>query len=234
MTEPALVIFDMAGTTVEDRGQVPATLAATLTAHHITVTADDITRVRGGSKRQAIRDLIASSRPEEGAPATEAFEAEADRIYADFRRRLTAAYCDGGARCVPGADAVIGDLRARDVKVALTTGFDRDIATLLLATIGWTPHMIDIIVCGDDVAHGRPAPDMIVLAMQLCGVDDPKRVANVGDTVFDLESAARAGVCWNVGVLTGAHTRDALERAPHTHIIDSVTELGLVFLEAGV
>ena len=47
MTLPALVIFDMAGTTVEDRGQVPSAFAATLAANNILITADEITRVRG-------------------------------------------------------------------------------------------------------------------------------------------------------------------------------------------
>ena len=54
------MIFDMAGTTVEDRGQVPAAFAATLAANGITVTADEITRVRGASKRQAIRSAPAA------------------------------------------------------------------------------------------------------------------------------------------------------------------------------
>ena len=54
---PQLVIFDMAGTTVEDRGQVPAAFAETLAANNITITADDIARVRGASKRQAISSL---------------------------------------------------------------------------------------------------------------------------------------------------------------------------------
>ena len=66
---------------------------------------------------------------------------------------------------------------------------------------------------------------MILLAMKLTAVDDPARVANVGDTTLDLESAARAGVRWNIGVLSGAHSREALERAPHTHIIQSVADL---------
>ena len=61
--------------------------------------------------------------------------------------------------------------------------------------------------------------------LKLTGVESPALVANVGDTTSDLESAARAGVRWNVGVLSGAHTREALERAPHTHIIQSVQEL---------
>lgn len=224
MNQPALVIFDMAGTTVEDRGQVPAAFAAALAAHNITITADEITRVRGAAKREAIRELLRRLAPE-ACPDEASARSRADRIYNEFRHKLTAAYRDGGARCVPGADGVIRALRADGIKVALTTGFDRDVATLLLSTLGWTPHMIDVLVCGDDVMNGRPAPDMIQLAMKLTGVEDPKRVANIGDTALDLESGARAGVSWNVGVLTGAHTRDALERAPHTHIIDSVAEL---------
>ena len=72
--------------------------------------------------------------------------------------------------------------------------------------------------------NGRPAPDMILLAMKLTGVET-RLVANVGDTTIDLESAARAGVRWNIGVLSGAHTREALERAPHTQIIQSVAIL---------
>ena len=224
MTLPALVIFDMAGTTVEDRGQVPSAFAAALAANNITITADEITRVRGASKRQAIRDILCHSAPE-ACPDDASARSRADRIYAEFRMNLSAAYRNGGARPVPGADAVIRDLKKKGIKIALTTGFDRDIATLLLSTIGWTRQTIDVVVCGDDVANGRPAPDLILLAMKLAAVDDPRLVANVGDTTLDLESAARAGVRWNIGVLSGAHSREALLTAPHTEIIQSIADL---------
>jgi phosphonatase-like hydrolase len=214
MTNPSLVILDMAGTTVEDRGQVPTAFAETLAANGIVIGADEITRVRGASKRLAIRNLL---------PPTA--QQAADRIYSEFRHHLADAYTTGGVRCVPGADRVIADLRARGIKVALTTGFDRDIATLLLSSLGWTRNTVDAVVCGDDVDHGRPAPDMILLAMKLTGVSEADQVANVGDTVLDLESAARAGVKWNVGVLSGAHRREELKRAPHTHIVASVASL---------
>ena len=214
MTCPALVIFDMAGTTIADHGQVPTAFAATLAANNIPVTADEITRVRGASKRQAIRSLLAPAQAD-----------HAERIYAEFRTNLTAAYRNGGARCVPGADTTIQRLREAGIKVALTTGFDRDIATSLLAAIGWTRDDVDAVVCGDEVPRGRPAPDLIFVAMKLTMVEDLSRVANVGDTIIDLESGARAGVRWNIGVLSGAHSREALERAPHTEIIESVAEL---------
>jgi phosphonatase-like hydrolase len=211
---PELVVFDMAGTTVEDRGQVPTAFAETLAANNITITADDIARVRGASKRQAIRNLL---------PPSDA--AQADRVYAEFGANLSAAYAAAGVRPVPGAESVMRELRERGIKVALTTGFDHNIVTLLLSTLGWMHDTVDAVICGDDVSNGRPAPDMILLAMKLTGVDSPALVANVGDTTSDLESAARAGVRWNIGVLSGAHAREALERAPHTHIIQSVANL---------
>jgi phosphonatase-like hydrolase len=221
---PELVIFDMAGTTIEDRGQVPAAFAETLAANNITITADEIARVRGASKRQAIRSLLPPHLRED-ASARQAFDADADRIYAEFCDRLSQSYRNDAVRAVPGAESVMRELRARGIRVALTTGFDHNIVTLLLSALGWMRDTVDAVVCGDDVTNGRPAPDMIQLAMKLTGVARPAAVANVGDTTSDLESAARAGVRWNVGVLSGAHAREALERAPHTHIIQSVANL---------
>ena len=223
---PALVIFDLAGTTVEDRGQVPGAFAAALAANGITITADDIGRVRGASKRQAIRNLLPPNLRGD-AEGRRAFDAAADRIYADFSRNLLEAYARQGVRSITGADRVIRHLRERGIKVAFTTGFDRDITMFLLSSLGWTGDTVDAVVCGDDVENGRPAPDLIRRAMNRAGVDDASRVANVGDTTLDLESAARAGVCWNIGVLSGAHTREALARAPHTAIIESVADLRL-------
>ena len=57
-------------------------------------------------------------------------------------------------------------------------------------------------------------------------------MANVGDTTLDLQAGHAARVRWNVGVLSGAHTRARLETAPHTHIIDSVAALPGLFGDA--
>lgn len=225
MSHPSLVIFDMAGTTVEDRGQVSSALTTVLASNGVNVSDEDIRRVRGASKRQAIRSLL-PPRLRENASARQA-DAEADRIYAAFCDELSRRYRYEVAS-IPGAEDVFGDLRTKGSKVALTTGFDREIARLLMSSLRWTRTTIDALVCGEDVANGRPAPDMILLAMQLTGVGDPARVANVGDTTLDLESAARAGVGWNIGVLSGAHSREELERAAHTHIIPSIAELAQV------
>lgn len=211
MTLPALVVFDLAGTTIEDRGQVPAAFTAALAAHGIVATADQITRVRCASKRQAIRAFVAT-------------DAEVSRVYAAFQLELAARFEADHVKPVAGAAECFGALRAAGIKVALTTGFDRDITAMLIAALSWQ-EAADTIVCGDDVAHGRPAPDLVRRAMADTGVPDAARVATVGDTTLDLEAGAAAAVGWNIGVLSGAHGRDALARSPHTHLIGSVAEL---------
>jgi phosphonatase-like hydrolase len=216
VNELELVIFDMAGTTVEDRGQVPGAFAAALAEHGFDVTPEQIKSVRGASKRQALRQLVPSG-PEQ-APVVES-------VYASFRAQLATRYHRDGVRALPGAVHAFHALRARGVRVALNTGFDRETTGLLLAALGWADGMVDAVVCGDDVKAGRPAPYLIFHAMEATGATSVHRVANVGDTALDLRAGLSAGVCWNIGVLSGAHDREALENAPHTHLLPSVAEL---------
>ena len=146
MSEPRLVVFDMAGTTVEDDGQVSAAFTVALAAHGISVTPEQINRVRGASKRQAVLRFVP-----EGPTQSD----DARAIYARFRQELAHRYATGGVRAIAGAADAFQDLRHRGIKVALTTGFDRDTTTLLLSSLGWLADTVDTIVCGDDVAQGR-------------------------------------------------------------------------------
>ena len=61
--------------------------------------------------------------------------------------------------------------------------------------------------------------------MALAGEDESASVLVVGDTISDLEAAARAEAGWSVGVLSGAHKRSQLQSCPHSVILESVAEL---------
>jgi phosphonatase-like hydrolase len=213
---PALVVFDLSGTTVEDRGQVPAAFASAFERAGLRLSAEDLRAVRGTTKRQAIVDLV---------PGTDDRVARTEQIYSAFREELRGRYAADGIQPVAGALDTFAWLRARRIPIALTTGFDRAITTMLLDALGWTNGIADAIVCGDDVVHGRPAPDLILRAMTLTATQDARRVAAVGDTVHDLRAGARAGVGWNIGVLSGAHDHATLAAEPHTHVLESVASL---------
>ena len=125
---------------------------------------------------------------------------------------------------IDGVEQAIAALCARGVRVALIIGFDRKVADGLLARLGWSDK-VDAVVCADEVAQGRPAPDMILRAMQRTGVGDAREVLCAGDTDNDLQAGVRAGVGANIGVLSGAHDRARLERAPHDAILASAAAL---------
>src|SRR5437763_5780204 len=113
MQHPSLVIFDMAGTTVQDRGEVPAAFTAALAAEGIGVTPEQLTAVRGASKRQAVLNLLPPSRDR---------QARAERAYAAFKTELARQYA-ASVRSIPGAAETFAWLRERGVRLALNTGF---------------------------------------------------------------------------------------------------------------
>lgn len=216
MDDLRLVVFDMAGTTIRDSGQVADSFVSALAENGLEISDEELAAVRGASKREAVLSLIP-----EGPDRAD----RAGRVYATFRKDLEESFRHNGVQRVEGAEEVFRWLRSRRIRVALNTGFDRDITDLLVSTLGWDSGIVDAVVCGDDVKEGRPAPFLIFEAMKATGVEDAKQVANVGDTVRDLEAGHRAGVTWNIGVLSGAHKRSRLEAVPHTHILPSIASL---------
>ena len=80
---------------------------------------------------------------------------------------------------------VFRELRAAGVRVCLSTGFAPSTRDALLRALGWEAE-IDLALSPADVGRGRPAPDMILGAMQRLGVEDPRAVVVAGDTVSDL------------------------------------------------
>lgn len=218
-TLPKLVVFDMAGTTVQDQGEVPAAFIAALSQQGIAVTADELNAVRGASKRQAVLNLMPDG-PNRLERAEEAYSA----FKADLARRFSES-----VQAVPGAEQTFAWLRQQNVKVALNTGFDREITDLLLNALKWTNGIVDAVACGDEVRRGRPAPHLIFRCLELTETLSVHDVAVAGDTVLDLQAGHNAGAKWNIGVLSGAHSRQKLELEPHTHIIASVADFPEIF-----
>jgi phosphonatase-like hydrolase len=214
-----LVALDIAGTTVQEHSAVYVALREAVTAAGGTPTDADIAAWMGAGKREAIAALLTGK--DGAAPAPDLQEA----TFADFRARLDAAYRRSPPEPFPGVEKALARLRGSGVQVALTTGFDREVTTALLRTLGWDTGVLDAVVCVDDVAAGRPAPYMVFRAMEATGVDDVAEVLVAGDTVRDLEAGTRAGAAMVVGVLTGGVPEAVLARAPHTHLLASVAEL---------
>jgi phosphonatase-like hydrolase len=215
-----LVVLDIAGTTVDEGQQVYRVLGDTARAYGAAPSESDIARWHGSAKHEALQALLTSA---DGTPPD---VEELAAVVADFRNRLIAAYTENPPRPLPGVPEALAALRAAGIRVALTTGFDRDIVDSLLNVLGWeADSVVDTVVCGSDVAAGRPAPYMIFQAMETLGTTDVARVLVAGDTPRDLEAGTNAGAGYVIGVLSGASSADELGAHQHTHLLPSVADL---------
>ena len=215
-----LVVFDLAGTTVNDEDGVNRAVREALAAEGVSVSREAVNQVMGIPKPVALRRLI------EGAGRGDLLT-RLDTIHNDFVARMIRFYRqDPSVYEIAGSTDVFRRLRAAGIYVVLDTGFTRDIVEVILDRLAWkNPDLVNLTVTSDEVARGRPHPDMIAKAMAELGVRDAQRVAKVGDTPADLEEGMRAGCGMVVGVTRGSHTAEQLQACPHTHLIGSVVEL---------
>jgi phosphonatase-like hydrolase len=216
-----LVVFDIAGTTVDDGDAVNHCFRAALARAGLAVSHSAANSVMGLPKPLAIRTLI------ECSGGSESLLAEVDAIHTDFVSRMIRFYAEDPAVVeVPGASRTFATLRQAGIKVALNTGFSRAIVARILPRLGWDRGgPVDATIASDEVARGRPHPDMIQRLMAELGIRDASVVAKVGDTPVDLEEGTNAGCGRVIGVTRGTHTHAQLAVYPHTDLIETVADL---------
>ena len=215
-----LVVFDMAGTTVDEDNIVYKTLHRSLVNQGVKTDLETVLlHGAGKEKLQAARDVIE-------AVFGEPNEELALAAFAQFQVMLDQAYATEAIREQPHSTQVFEFLKSRNIKVALNTGYSRSVTNFLITRLGWSDSpLIDAVVCADDVQRGRPHPDMIELAMQRCGINDPKNVAKIGDSGIDIEEGKNAGCGLTFGITTGAQLREQLLLATPNAILSSLKEL---------
>jgi AHBA synthesis associated protein len=91
-----------------------------------------------------------------------------------------------------GVVDVLRTLRERGIGLAVATGKSGPRARSLLERLGILP-MFDHVIGSDEVACPKPAPDIVLRALDLLGVQPPEAMM-IGDAVTDLASARGAGV----------------------------------------
>ncbi|WP_029089016.1 phosphonatase-like hydrolase [Brevibacterium album] len=228
MTDIRLVAFDMAGTTIDEHGDVYRALENCVTETGTPVAASDLQTWMGADKVEAITNLLRlGGHAADGATVAACF----DR----FRALLGEYYAAHPPVGLPGVEDALRTLGSQGVKVALTTGFSADVAAPLLASLGWATgegELLDAVVTSDEVAAGRPFPYMIHRAMERTGVQSVAQVLVAGDTVVDARAGAASGAAQVIGVLTGELRTEDFAGTGATAVLDSVADvpahLGLV------
>jgi HAD superfamily hydrolase (TIGR01549 family) len=120
-----------------------------------------------------------------------------------------------------GAHDFVAALKQRGHTVVLASSSISKHAEHFVGLLG-VRDLVDDWTTKDDVEATKPEPDLIKAALAKAGTDD---AVMVGDTPFDVEAAAKAGLR-TVAVLTGgAYSADELREAGAVAVFESVGEM---------
>ena len=193
-------LFDLDGTLIDSVYQHVIAWRAALEDIGIDLSVWRIHRrigMSGGLFVQALlRETGRSLSPEEIARLQQAHAVE-------YRKQL------GSVTALPGARDLLAALTDAGVRWAIATSGYALTARPALELLGLpedTP-----MVTRDLVRHAKPDPDLFLAAAALLGVE-PQHAMVVGDSVWDLLAARRAGSL-GIGLQSGGYGREELERA---------------------
>lgn len=133
----------------------------------------------------------------------------------------------GEVRALPGASDLLHAIAESGRRTVLASSSPPDQVDRLLEQVA-DAHVLGEIVTGDDAEASKPAPEIISVAAQRIGADS---AVVVGDAVWDVESAARAGLrC--VGLRSGGISGDELLEAGAVAVYDDPQDLAAHLEEA--
>jgi phosphoglycolate phosphatase len=126
-----------------------------------------------------------------------------------------------GTRLLPGAKEILQALDDKEPLLGICSNKPVAFTRELLDYLGVAKHL-DVVLGPEDVAHPKPAPDMLLEALRRLGVS-PQEAIYIGDMSVDVQTARGAGVrVWIVP--TGSDTVETITRAGPDRIVPSLTE----------
>lgn len=222
LSEVDLIVYDMAGTTVQEGGIVYKTLQNAMREDGMTVSDEDMHPWHGAKKEAVIEHFALKA----GTPESEVV-ARVERVGDWFVNAIDDAYFNEASAIDHIDIGLLGyfrQLKEAGIKIAFDTGYPENIQQGLIKRLGFD-KVADAYVSSYQVAEGRPYPYMIYHLMEKTQVMNVKRVCKVGDSVRDIEEGRNAGCGLVVGVLSGADSYEDLMLAGAHIVCERVTDL---------
>ena len=126
---------------------------------------------------------------------------------------------------LPGAERLLETLHARGVRQAVVTNKEGKTARACVRYLGWD-KWLELVLGTHDTPWRKPMREFVLHAVTTLGLR-PEEAMFVGDSPFDIEAAANAGVrC--LAVATGSHTREQLlaHRPAPEAVFENLQQLG--------
>ena len=123
---------------------------------------------------------------------------------------------------LPGAAELLASLKRAHKKIGLCSNKPRSFSEGLLAHLQVAAHF-DVVLGPEDVPRPKPAPDMLLRAIEQLGMPQ-EAVLYVGDMSVDIQTARAAGVrVWIVP--TGSETRESLLASKPDRLLADLQEM---------
>lgn len=205
------VLFDLDGTLLDTLGDLTAAMNRTLTRHGLPERTRQQMRTALGNGARRLMELSVPSGTDSALFETLLAEYNAD--YAAHCRIETAPY--------PGVAALLRTLHTQGRKLAIVSNKPDEAVRALRAD--FFADAVQIAVGETAAIRRKPAPDMLLAAMEQLGAD-PDKTVFVGDSEVDI-ATARAADLPCISVLWGFRDRDVLERAGAQQFAADASEL---------
>jgi HAD superfamily hydrolase (TIGR01509 family) len=189
-----LLIFDCDGVLVDSEHLACAALAEVMTTLGHSMTADEAMRTFAG---RSLKDVLARAERLLSRPIPKDLgEQAAVQLMARFRRELQA---------VAGVKEAIAALPYRR---CVASSSDPGRLTLSLDVTGLSALFGNNVFSAVEVANGKPAPDLFLLAARRLG-EDPSSCIVIEDSVLGVEAAGAAGMA-AIGFAGASHANQGL------------------------
>lgn len=205
-----LLVFDWDGTLMDSEARIVDCVRAAAGDLDLDIPSDDAIRnIIGLGLREAIDSL---------------FPGADDDLHLNIVTRYRIHYLNENrtpSQLFQGAKEVIQGLAEQEYLLAVATGKGRSGLNLVLESTGIGGYF-HATRCADET-FSKPHPEMLQQIIDELGVF-PKEALMIGDTEYDLEMAANAGVA-SLGVAYGVHAPERLAKHNPLGCLDRVTDL---------
>ena len=213
-----MLICDMAGTTIQEKGIVYNSLYKTIKLIKPDLLRSDIYKFSGYNKNEVIKYFVNQQR-------IDSPQVVINNLSSEFNYFLKKEYQNNESVKLidPKLPVFFNVLRDTGIKICLNTGYNKEIQNLLIDNLGLL-DCIDDYISSEEVDRGRPYPFMIERLMTRNNVEYPSEVIKIGDSIADIKEGKNAG-CKTVGVLSGVDSKALLQYENPDYIINNIMSL---------
>jgi HAD superfamily hydrolase (TIGR01509 family) len=201
-------LLDVDGTLIDSNYQHALAWFRAFRRHGIVLPLWRVHRAVGMGGDQLVPSLVGEKVDQEQG---EAIRNTRDEIYGELIEEVEP---------LDGARDLVATLKDRGLRTVLASSSPEDELDHYLELLG-ARDLADAWTTKDDVEQTKPAPDLILAALEKAGTES---AVMVGDTPWDVEAAKKAGV-ETVCVITGGWSKHELRAAGAIAVFESAVEL---------